>query len=128
MGYLRLCERLVAGDNSFTESWNFGPSASSEVPVATLIDGFTRRWGDNVRWEREGGDHPHEAAYLKLDCSKATSRLGWRPSLELGDALDLTVDWYRAFHDGTDIRAFSLKQINEFLAAHVPAVAQKIEA
>lgn len=128
VGYLSLCERLAAGDNGFAEAWNFGPSASSEVPVATLIDGFTRRWGRGACWERDLGEHPHEAAYLKLDCSKAISRLGWRPSLDLNEALDLTVDWYRAFHDGADIRAFSLQQINEFLAAHVPAVAQKIEA
>jgi len=127
-GYLIMCERLAGGDNGFAEAWNFGPSAASEVPVATLIDGFTRRWGGNAQWERDVGDHPHEAAYLKLDCAKATTRLGWRPSLELDAALDLTADWYRAFHDGADMRAFSLKQIDEFLTAHVPAVAQKIEA
>jgi CDP-glucose 4,6-dehydratase len=128
MGYLRLCECLAADDNSFAEAWNFGPSASSEVSVATVIDGLTRRWGGNVHWERDGGEHPHEAAYLKLDCSKATTRLGWRPFLELDDALDLTVEWYRAFHNGVDIRALSLKQINDYLAAHVPSAAQRIEA
>jgi CDP-glucose 4,6-dehydratase len=110
-GYLTLTEGLVA-DPDFAGGWNFGPSPASEVPVRTIVDRLIALWGDGARWAGDGGPHPHEAAYLRLDCDKARSRLGWAPRLDLNQGLRLTVDWYKALKDRRDLRQVSLDQID----------------
>jgi CDP-glucose 4,6-dehydratase len=112
LGYLLLAEHLVNGGIPFAGAWNFGPSTESEVPVERVVNGLMRRWGTTAQWEHKGGRHPHEAAYLKLDCAKARSRLSWRPLIGLDQALDLTVDWYKEQLQGADMRAVSLRQID----------------
>jgi CDP-glucose 4,6-dehydratase len=116
LGYLLLAEHLVLRGSAAAQAWNFGPFASSEVPVATIVDHLVRLWGMAARWEKDGGDHPHEAACLKLDCTKAAAELGWRPLLQLEDALRLTVEWYQAFHKGSAMRAFMLAQIEQLMS------------
>lgn len=118
VAYLTLAERLVQGGQAFAEGWNFGPSAASEVPVEDIVDSLVRLWGGSARWERDGADHPHEAAYLKLDCSKALARLNWRPLIDLDEALKLTVEWYRAFDSGADMRRVTLAQIEKVIASN----------
>jgi CDP-glucose 4,6-dehydratase len=115
LGYLRLAQRLVEDGRTYAEGWNFGPAAASEVPVSHIVETLVRLWGEGARWERDAGEHPHEAAYLKLDCSKAAARLGWRPLIELEAALDLTVEWYRALAAGADMRALTLGQMQRVL-------------
>jgi CDP-glucose 4,6-dehydratase len=116
IAYLLLAERLAGeGGEAYAEGWNFGPAAASEVPVRRIVDGLTGLWGDGARWEHDGGEHPHEAAYLKLDCTKAASRIGWRPAIDLGRALRLTVAWYRALEGGADMREVTLGQIGAVL-------------
>jgi CDP-glucose 4,6-dehydratase len=116
LAYLALAERLAKNGRDFAEAWNFGPAAESEVSVAEICDRVCQGWGQGARWSRDGGDHPHEAAVLKLDCSKARARLGWRPLLDLDRALELTVDWYKALQRGADMRAFTLAQVNAVLS------------
>jgi CDP-glucose 4,6-dehydratase len=116
IGYLTLVQRLVKGGQEFAEGWNFGPHADSEVPVSVLMQTLADRWGADARWEHDKGDNPHEAAYLTLDCSKARTRLGWRPVIEFDRALQLTSQWYRAFHDGADMRTVTLQQISAVVA------------
>lgn len=112
IGYLTLAQRLVLGRREFAEGWNFGPHDDSEVPVSALVQKLAARWGGDARWELGNRDSPHEAAYLKLDCEKARTHLGWRPVIEFDRALQLCSQWYRAFHDGADMRAVTLQQIS----------------
>ncbi|KJC34386.1 CDP-glucose 4,6-dehydratase [Bradyrhizobium sp. LTSP849] len=116
LGYLKLVERL-AGDERFIGGWNFGPDAASEVPVGTVVDQLIALWGDGARWTADAGLHPHEAAYLRLDCAKARSELGWTPRLDLAQGLRLTVDWYKALREGRDLRTFSLDQLDQVVSA-----------
>jgi CDP-glucose 4,6-dehydratase len=67
-------------------------------------------WGSGS-WVHETQQQPHEAAYLKLDCSKARSRLSWMPRWTLGNAVEAIVDWQRAYLRGDDMRVFTLSQI-----------------
>jgi CDP-glucose 4,6-dehydratase len=113
IGYLTLAQRLVQGGRQFAEGWNFGPHEDSEVPVSTLVRQLAAHWGADARWDLDKGDNPHEAAYLKLDCSKARARLEWSPVIEFDRALQLSSEWYRAFHEHADMRALTLRQINE---------------
>jgi len=115
LGYLRLAQLLFTRGQDFAEGWNFGPSAASEVSVGTVVDRLKRLWGDGARWEQDGGEHPHEAAYLRLDCAKARGRLGWQPALALDDGLSLSVEWYKQSSRSADMRAISLAQIDGVL-------------
>jgi CDP-glucose 4,6-dehydratase len=115
LAYLLLAQRLVERGNTFAEGWNFGPDAASELPVAAVVERLTALWGDSARWERDAAVHPHEAALLTLDCTKAKRRLGWRPLIAIDDALSLAVSWYRARQEGRDMRSVTLRQIEELL-------------
>jgi CDP-glucose 4,6-dehydratase len=110
-GYLLLAENLSQQGASFAEGWNFGPNAEDAQPVQWIAETMVKLWGRGARWEADLGNHPHEAHFLKLDSSKATSRLGWKPSMRLNQALEWVVEWYRAFVDSKDVREVTHQQI-----------------
>ncbi len=111
-GYLTLAERLVRDGQAAAEGFNFGPRDDDARPVHWIADRLAERWGDGACWKLDGGAHPHEANYLKLDISKARHRLGWQPRWNLATALDRIVDWHRAWLRGEDMRARCLEQID----------------
>lgn len=114
MGYLLLAQRMSEPDSNLTEGWNFGPEPDSDLPVGTIIERLAALWGSDARWEVDNDEHPHEAHYLKLDCAKAKSRLGWKPAIGIEEALHLTVGWYKAFQNEKDMRAETLAQIERY--------------
>jgi CDP-glucose 4,6-dehydratase len=113
-GYLRLAECLWHDGPQFAAAWNFGPQDNDVQPVAWIVDYITGVWGNGASWQLDGADHPHENTFLKLDCSKAHVCLGWQPRLNLPTALDWIVDWFRAYQQQADMRAFTLRQIETF--------------
>ena len=115
VGYLVLAQRLAQGGSDLAEGWNFGPTAASEVSVQQVADALVGLWGGSAGWDRDHGEHPHEASLLKLDCAKASARLVWHPLLGLDEALRMTVEWYRAFAAGRNMRHVSLAQIEGVL-------------
>lgn len=114
-GYLLLAQRLVEDGARYSGAWNFGPSAAGEQPVEFIADGLARLWGPPASWGHEDGEHWHEAGYLKLDSSKARMMLGWKPRWSLETALEMVVEWYRAFYEGRDMRRLSLAQLACYL-------------
>jgi CDP-glucose 4,6-dehydratase len=113
-GYLTLAERLCESGPAFAEGWNFGPNDEDAKPVGWILDKMVSLWGTGAQWQLDSGDHPHEAHYLKLDISKARSRLDWHPALRLEDALRLIVDWARQRQAGGDVRKLTLAQIQDY--------------
>lgn len=113
-GYLTLAERLYANGPDYGEGWNFGPIDDDAKPVGWIAEQMGQMWGADAKWQVDAGDHPHEATYLKLDISKVRTRLGWRPSLRLTEALKLVVDWSKQRQRGTDIRTLTLDQIHAY--------------
>ena len=114
-GYLRLAERLGNDGEAFAEGWNFGPEDSDAQPVAWVADKMCKFWGDGATWnDGSSPDQPHEAKLLRLNFDKARERLGWRPRLQLAEALRWTVDWYKCFEDGGNVRALTEQQIADF--------------
>ncbi len=114
-GYLTLAEKLWHQPDEFSEGWNFGPLESDVKPVSWIVEHMQGLWGDNSSWRLDGADQPHEANYLKLDCSKAHTGLQWYPRLNLSTALQWTVEWYKAFYNGADIRKITENQIEEYM-------------
>lgn len=113
-GYLLLAQRLIEQGPSFAEAWNFGPLEDDARPVDWIVKEMASRWGEDAHWQIDDGEHPHEATYLKLDISKARSRLHWEPLLRLSDALDLTVQWTKQFELNANMRNVSLDQIQKY--------------
>jgi CDP-glucose 4,6-dehydratase len=115
-GYLRLAERLAASE-TFAGAWNFGPRDDDAVAVETVVELITGHW-EGARWEsKPERDAPHEAGLLRLDWSKARTRLGWHPGLTLKEAVELTVSWYRAAAGTASARAMyelSVEQIRHY--------------
>ncbi len=99
-GYLMLGRALVERGHEFAEAWNFGPDEPDAVTVGEVVRRLQRGVAADVDVRvAEDAPGPHEAATLELDSTKARTRLGWEPVLTLGDAIDLTCGWYRAFHE-----------------------------
>lgn len=113
-GYLLLAQRLVEQGAAFAEGWNFGPQDDDARPVQWIVEQMVQRWGDGVRWQLDGGEHPHEASYLKLDISKAKARLGWKPRWDLATALEKITTWHQAWLARQDARALCLAQIEQY--------------
>jgi CDP-glucose 4,6-dehydratase len=111
-GYLRLAELLFSSGAEFGESWNFGPHEDDARPVIWLASQFASRTG--CSWELENAEQPREAVHLKLDSSKARSRLGWHPRWRLATALEKAIEWHSEWRRDGDMRALTLRQIKEY--------------
>ena len=96
-GYLLLARKLYGDRRMFEGAWNFGPDDSDVRPVSWVVDRFCRLWGSGASRVQDEGLHPHEARFLKLDCSKARAELGWRPRWGIDKALEMSVEWTKAF-------------------------------
>jgi CDP-glucose 4,6-dehydratase len=114
-GYLILAERLWDQGTEFGEGWNFGPGEEDARPVSWVAETAVRLWGERAQWELiDPQDQLPEAVCLKLDCSKAGTRLGWSPRLRLAQALDWTIEWYKEFGKGGNMRLLTEEQIKRF--------------
>jgi CDP-glucose 4,6-dehydratase len=102
-GYLLLGRSLLEGRVEFAEGWNFGPGDEGALAVRDVVERMSRQW-DRVRarFEPEDGA-PHEARLLRLDCSKARSRLGWKPVWGSLTTAEITVNWYRKFYEQQEL-------------------------
>jgi len=119
-GYLAVAESLCEQGVAYGEAWNFGPDQSDAQPVDWVVRELAETWGANAKWDLEEHVQPHEAQNLRLDCSKAAARLGWRPQLPLKDAVRITAEWYHRYYAGEDARGLSLSQIEQY-GQHVEA-------
>lgn len=114
-GYLRVAQYLFErGVHSEADySWNFGPPYHETLTVRELIQNIQELWQPIVVDFQQTADD-YESEWLKLDASKAQSTLGWAPRLPIQQALQWTIEWYRQFQHGNDLRALSLQQIEEY--------------
>lgn len=116
-GYLLLAERLYNSSAEYAEAWNFGPDDSDAKPVEWIADNVCELWGDDACWNNAAdNEQPHEAGFLRLNCDKAKERLGWQPRMPLPQALQWTIEWYKAWHRGDDVRALTENQIENYAA------------
>ena len=112
--YLTIAARQTA-DASLVGAWNVGPDDADCVTTGELADIFCRAWGDGACWQTHADGGPHEAHFLKLDCSKIKSELGWKPRWHIKEAVEKTVEWAKAWEQGVDMRTVSEEQIRAFL-------------
>ncbi|XXR75165.1 hypothetical protein WMF33_28930 [Sorangium sp. So ce394] len=98
-GYLLLARRLWDDPAGYSGAWNFGPDDAEPTTVHRLAEAIVRALGRGSLdlAEPSDGERLHEAGALRLDCSKARSRLGWRPLLDTDRAIQLTSAWYARY-------------------------------
>lgn len=113
-GYLILAQKLYEEGPGYAEGWNFGPNDEDAKPVQWIVEKLTQAWGEGASWVLDGGDHPHEAHYLKLDCSKAKARLDWHPRWDLPTTLDSIIQWHKQWLAGDNMQKVSLQQIADY--------------
>jgi CDP-glucose 4,6-dehydratase len=113
-GYLVLAQNLFIHGQQFAEAWNFGPKDEDCRPVSWILNKMVTKWGPGSAWELDNNSNPHEAGFLKLDCSKAALRLGWYPKWNLDKTLDKIINWHQLYLAGQDIKKQCLLEIAEY--------------
>jgi len=118
-GYLTLAEKLFTEGPAYAQAWNFGPDDNDAQNVEWITKTICEMWDEDATYEIDKNPQPHEANYLKLDCSKAKAELNWIPLWNIQTALQSIVDWNKAWLAGENIRSVTQKQINQYFAQSV---------
>lgn len=102
-------------DISFSGYYNVGPDECDCITTGELVQLFCDKWGE-ITWNNQAeANAPHEANFLKLDCSKLKSVFGWKPRWHVDEAIMRTVEWSKDYFSGLDISATMEKQILDFI-------------
>lgn len=104
-------------NKKYADCYNVGPDDVDCFQTGALVDLFVSKWGNGISWVNCYDGGPHEANFLKLDCSKLKSTFEWRPHWNLDTAIDMVVDWSKCWIEGKDIRVCMDSQIEAFLKA-----------
>ncbi len=114
--YLMIAEKQYM-DRKYAGWYNVGPETEDCVTAGTIADMFVKYWGEGLRWVDRSDGGPHEASFLRLDCTKLKEVFGWRPSWHIEKAIEETVRWSRLYAEKADaaaIRDEMEKEIKEF--------------
>ncbi len=117
-GYLLLIQKLCSDRATYGGGWNFGPDDREARTVEWIVRRICASWEGGAQYDIDSRAHPHEAHYLKLDCSKARSELGWHPRWSTEEAVDKVMEWVDAYRSGTDLREVCFRQIEEYSAQY----------
>jgi len=112
-GYLILTQGLYEEQKKYAEGWNFGPNEQDVKPVDWILDKMILKW-PNSSWKLDSNSSPHEAGFLKLDISKAKSKLGWSPVWGLSQTLEKIISWHQAWLNKEDMQVICLTEIKEY--------------
>lgn len=104
-------------DEKYAGYYNVGPNDVDCFQTGALVDLFVSKWGEGLKWINRYDGGPHEANFLKLDCSKLKATFGWKPRWNLDTAIEMVVQWSKCWKDGEDICACMDAQILEFMKA-----------
>lgn len=113
--YLMIVEKQYE-NASYADCYNVGPDEQDCVSTGNLVDMFCKAWGNNIKWESVPDNGPHEANFLKLDCSKLKSTFNWRPRWNIQEAIEKTTEWSRSYFNGEDITKIMDNEISEFIS------------
>ncbi len=104
-------------DEKYAGYYNVGPDDVDCFQTGALVELFVKHWADGVKWVERCDGGPHEARFLKLDCSKLKTVFNWSPRWNLNKAMEKVVQWSKCWVSGQDVRACMDEQIQEFLKA-----------
>lgn len=112
--YMEIAEKQYC-DLKFADYYNVGPDDCDCVTTGELVDLFCKCWGENARWENAAEEHaPHEANYLKLDCSKLKAVFGWKPRWHMEECMEMVCRFGKVWLSGGDVPAEMDDEITAF--------------
>ena len=113
--YLTITQKQYE-DKKYAGFYNVGPDDCDCVTTGELVDLFCKYWGGNAAWENQAEENaPHEANFLKLDCSKIKATFGWKPRWHIDECMDMTTRFSKVWLNGGDVPTEMEKEIREFL-------------
>lgn len=104
-------------DGKYAGYYNVGPDEVDCYQTGNLVDMFVEKWGEGLKWVNQYDGGPHEANFLKLDCSKLKTTFGWKPHWNLDTAIEMVIDWSKCWISNGNVGLCMDKQIEEFLKA-----------
>jgi CDP-glucose 4,6-dehydratase len=113
-GYLLLAEKMLNDWKEYSSGWNFGPNIDSNIKVWDLVKKIVDLYGRGEIIDCSNNKKSYEARILSLDISKALFKLGWRPTLDINETLEMSVDWYKRYKD-EDVYNLCVEQIKKFM-------------
>lgn len=117
-GYLWLGAHLLEDPHQYSGSWNFGSNYEAYLTVADVVKKIIKCWGEGSWSDHSNPNAFHESRSLKLNCDKAFESLNWYGVLPIEKGLQLTVDWYKKFYQGSKgmgLYTYCAKQLNEYI-------------
>jgi len=111
--YLMIAEKQYC-DDKYEGYYNIGPDEEDCVTTGKLVDMFCRKWGQDISWINKNANGPHEANYLKLDCSKMRRTFDWKPRSNVDYAIEKTIEWTKNYLENEDIPSVMDMQIKDF--------------
>lgn len=112
--YLMIAQKQYE-DIKYAGYYNVGPDDRDCFQTGALVDLFVEHWGEGMKWIDKYDGGPHEANFLKLDCSKLKKTFGWQPHWDLNIAIEKVVEWSKCWLTNGDIKKCMNKQIEEFM-------------
>lgn len=103
-------------DQKYASWYNVGPDDQDCFQTGALVDLFVKHWGEGLKWVNKYDGGPHEANFLKLDCSKLKTTFDWKPHWNLESAIEKVVEWSKVWVAGEDVRSVMDRQIGEFIS------------
>lgn len=113
--YLTIAQKQYE-DPSYQGYYNVGPDDCDCVTTGELVNLFCKHWGEGASWENQAeANAPHEANFLKLDCSKIKSVFGWKPRWHMEECMEMVCSFSKVWLAGGDIPAEMNREIREFM-------------
>lgn len=112
--YLLIAEKQFMNEK-YSDSYNIGPNYSDCITTSSLVNIFCKKWGESLKWETKIQNGPHEANYLKLDCSKIKAKLNWEQVWNIEKAVEKTVEFAKIYKNDKNIAKCMEKQILDFI-------------
>lgn len=113
-GYIILAEKLYNFGNKYSGAWNFGPNIENQATVGDVVSIASELWGTKNVFKKQSINNLHEVELLRLDITKATQELDWRPRWDINQTLSETVEWYKKWHQGNDMLIYTINQIKKY--------------
>jgi CDP-glucose 4,6-dehydratase len=113
-GYYKLIKQTVDDVNLDGTIWNFGPEPKNHIKVSEVAEIVSKKLSSNISWINDVNYNPPESEKLFLDSSKAVKQLRWNNRLNVEEALEMTVNWYRDLKNGESAKFLVDRDIKNF--------------